>query len=431
MQEGSAQIRMKKRHMANRKDKQHIDPHAAREAEKYGTPIPSREFILDFLEQAGQPLSHSHLQREFDLTSEDLQIALKRRLRAMERDGQLVMNRKGRFGIPEKMQLLPGRVVGHRDGFGFVVPDEGGDDLFLTPNEMRSVFHGDRVLARVTSIDARGRLSGNIAEVLERNTDKIVGRYFLESGVGFVVSDNQRINQDILIPADKAGDAKPGQIVVAAITMQPTRRFEARGEIIKVLGDHMAPGMEIEVAIYGHGLPFTWSEAIKEDVTRYTREIDPEDIAGRIDLRDLPLVTIDGEDAKDFDDAVYCEPREKGGWRLFVAIADVSHYVTPKTALDKEAFTRGNSVYFPGHVVPMLPEILSNGLCSLNPNVDRLSMVCEMVISPDGEMVRSKFYDAVIRSHARLTYTDVAKVLIDKDKYLSNRYAELLPQLMA
>ncbi len=405
------------------------DPFAAREAEKYENPIPSREFILSHLAERGRPATKEQLIEEFQLVTEDQQEALRRRLIAMLRDGQLLKNRKGAHGPIESMELISGRVIGHKDGFGFIVPDTEGEDLFVSPRQMRMVFHGDRVLARVASVDSRGRREGMIVEVLERNTQQIVGRFYTESGTAFVEPSNQRINQDILIPPDDFNGATHGQIVVAAITSQPTQHTRPLGKIVEVLGDHMAPGMEINVAIRSHDLPLHWPEDALAEASRFAAEVPEEACIGRTDFRDLPFVTIDGEDAKDFDDAVYCESRDKSGWTLYVAIADVGHYVRPGSALDKEAYKRGNSVYFPSRVIPMLPETLSNNLCSLNPKVDRLVMVCKMTIHESGRIMRYQFHEGVIHSHARLTYNQVHAMMEKNDKRMCERFADVVPHL--
>lgn len=412
--------------MAKKLPKQ--DPHAAREAEKYENPIPSREFILEMLAGVGEPMGWRQIAKHLDLHQDDQVEALQRRLRAMERDGQLILNRRNGYCILEKTDLLAGRVIGHPDGFGFMVLDEGGDDLYIGPREMRQVFHGDRVVARVAGIDRRGRREAAIVDVLERANSQLVGRYYSERGVGYVVPDNKRISQDILIAQEDLSKAKEGQFVVVEIVEQPTTRHEAIARIVDVLGDHMAPGMEIDIAIRSHDLPKEWPVAVQEEIKIFSEEVPEQAKQGRLDLRAVPLVTIDGEDARDFDDAVYCERHGKG-WRLLVAIADVSSYVAPGTALDMEARKRGNSVYFPGEVIPMLPEILSNGLCSINPKVDRLCMVCELFISPAGIMQSYKFHEAVMCSHARLTYNKVAAMLVDKDEALRAEYQAVLPHL--
>jgi ribonuclease R len=413
--------------MSKLKDKK--DPFSEREAQKYENPIPSREFILEHLAERGRPATQLQLQDELELNSAEQREALRRRLIAMCRDGQLLRNRKGAYGPLENMEMIAGRVIGHKDGFGFVEPDTGEDDLFLSPREMRRVFHGDRVLVRVASMDTRGRREGSIVEVLEHNTQQIVGRFYCESGTAFVESANQRITQDILIPPDFQNGATHGQMVVAAITDQPTSHAHPLGRIIEVLGDHMAPGMEINVSIRNHEIPTVWPEDVLLEASRFAPTVTEDSITGREDLRHLPFVTIDGDDAKDFDDAVYCEPRAKGGWMLYVAIADVSHYVKPHSALDKEAEKRGNSVYFPGRVIPMLPETLSNNLCSLIPDADRLAMVCTMTIHPTGRIMEYDFSEAVFRSHARLTYNQVHDMMEKNDKRMRERFAPHVPRL--
>ncbi|MCW9088426.1 MAG: ribonuclease R [Gammaproteobacteria bacterium] len=404
------------------------DPHHSREAQKYENPIPSREFIMQLLEEAGQPLNRQEIAEQLELESDEQLEALRRRLRAMERDGQVIFNRRGGYGLVSKMHLIRGRVIGHADGFGFLVPDEGGDDLFLSAREMHSCLHGDRVVARVAGVDRRGRREAAIVEVLEHANVHIAGRYYYDNGVGFVVADNKRINQDILVPNDEAYGAEDGQLVVAEIREYPTKRRQAVGRVVEILGDHMAAGMEIDVAIRSHDLPQVWSPLVEAESESLPVEVPEEAKQGRTDLRELSLVTIDGEDTMDFDDAVYCEP-QGDGWRLIVAIADVSHYVNPGSALDAEARVRGNSVYFPGRVIPMIPEALSNGLCSINPEVDRLCMVCDMALSASGKLDDYSFYPGVMRSHARLTYNKVAGILVDGDKELREQYRAQVPML--
>jgi ribonuclease R len=404
------------------------DPFAAREAEKYAQPIPSREFIMELLEQAGQPLRREQIAEALKLKDDESLEALQRRLRAMERDGQLLFNRRSEYCLASKVELITGRVTAHSQGFGFLIPDQGGDDLYLPAQEMRALMHGDRVSVREVGLDRRGRREGVVVEVLERNVKQLVGRLFIESGVGFVIADNKRIHQDILIPREDFHGANHGQIVVVDIIEQPTRQRQAIGKVVEVLGEHMAPGMEIDIAIRSHGLPQEWPAAVEQAITHYSELVRDEDKQGRDDFRQLPFVTIDGEDARDFDDAVYCEPHGKG-WRLLVAIADVSHYVKPNSALDEEAKNRGTSVYFPERVIPMLPEILSNGLCSLKPQTDRLCLVCEMEIDNKGAVKQSRFCEGVIYSNARMTYTKVAAILVDKDPALREQYKNILTPL--
>ena len=404
------------------------DPNRQREAKKYENPIPSREFILDTLTAHGAPLAFAEIATALELTTEPDLIALERRLGAMVRDGQLLRNRKDAFCIVNHKDLIAGRVIGHPDGFGFVRPDDGGDDLYLYPKDMKALFHGDRVVVRVSGRDRRGRLEGSLVETLERNTRTVVGRLYQESGVGFVAPDNKRLSHDVIIPSDRLAGATHGQIVVAEITDQPTSRTQPIGRVREVLGDHMAPGMETDIAIRAHDLPVEWPAQVEAEVAGLTPEVPETAKAGRTDLRKLALVTIDGSDARDFDDAVYCERKPKG-WKLLVSIADVSSYVVPGTALDTEALERGNSVYFPDRVIPMLPEILSNGLCSLNPEVDRLCMTAELYIDFEGKVTRTRFYSAVMRSQARLTYDQVAAMIVDGDPDLCVRHAKLLPHL--
>ncbi|MBV5308032.1 ribonuclease R [Chromatium okenii] len=404
------------------------DPHHLREANKYANPIPSREFILDILTKNRAPLSLAELATDLALTTEIDLIALERRLTAMVRDGQLLRNRNEAFCLVNQSDLIAGRVIGHPEGFGFVRPDEGGDDLYLYAKEMRTVFHGDRVVVRVNGRDRRGRLEGAVVEILERNTHSVVGRIYQEGGVGFVMPDSKRLTHDIVIPSDRLKGAQHGQIVVAEITDQPTLRTPPIGRVLEVLGDHMAAGMETDIAIRTHELPIEWPAEVLAEVAGLTAEVPEAAKAGRVDLRQLALVTIDGADARDFDDAVYCEKKPKG-WKLLVCIADVSAYVVPGTALDAEAESRGNSVYFPDRVIPMLPEILSNGLCSLNPQVDRLCMTAELYVNAEGKVTRTRFFEAVMRSQARLTYDQVAAMVVDGDAELCTQFANLLPQL--
>ena len=393
------------------KSRKSSDPFAARESEKYANPIPSREFILEHLEELGAPASFSKLCKQLELKEEERIEGLRRRLIAMSRDGQIISNRKGVYGLATHMDLIKGIVQGTKDGVGYLIPEDGTEDLFLSLREMEKLFDGDQVLARHSGFDNRGRKEGTVVEILKRRYQQIVGRFFMESGFGVVVADNKRIGHEILIPEKQIGDAKDGEFVVAEISEYPSRRRKAIGAVTEVLGDHSTPGLEIEVAIRSHSLPHTWPADVKKQTARIPKSVGEKDIVGRFDLRDIPFVTIDGEDAKDFDDAVFAHRHQRGNWTLYVAIADVSNYVEVDSALDEEAINRSTSVYFPGHVIPMLPEALSNGLCSLKPKVDRLAMVCEMEISAEGKLGDFSFYEAVIHSHGRMTYTEVADIL--------------------
>lgn len=382
---------------------------------------------MQTLDEEGCPLSFNKLVDHLQITEEQSE-ALDFRLRAMVRDGQVIRNRKGGYCVVNKTDLIVGRVIGHKDGFGFLAPDEGGEDLFLLPREMRQVLHGDRVVVRVSGIDSRGRREGAIVEVLERAHSRIVGRIHLESEVGFVRPDNRRITHEIIVPSSELGGASEGDIVSVELIVQPSKRTQAVGKVVELLGEHMAAGMETDIAIRSHEIPVEWPDEVERQISSFSEEVSEGDKQEREDLRHLPLVTIDGEDARDFDDAVFCQ-RTRNGWRLYVAIADVSHYVKPAKPLDREGHKRGNSVYFPDRVIPMLPEILSNGLCSLKPRVDRLCMVCELLFDREGQVVRSRFYEAVMHSQARLTYNKVAAMLVDGDSRLSREHAELLPHL--
>ncbi len=399
----------------SRKRSKNSDPFASREAANYENPIPSREFIIEHLEARDGPASLKVIARELKLADDTNYEALRRRLNAMLRDGQLLLNRRGDFGVIDRMSLLRGRVQGHKDGYGFFINDEGGDDLFINFREMNKVYDGDRVLVRPSGEQHRGKDEAAIIEILERAHKQLVGRFSLDEGVASVTPENKRICQDVLIASGGQMSAKPGQMVIVEIQQYPAKRKLAVGKVIEVLGEHMAPGMEIDVALRAHDIPFEWPDAVEQQLKGFVAEVTEKDAAKRVDLRNMPFVTIDGEDARDFDDAVYAEARIGGGWVLWVAIADVSHYVAVDSALDKEACERGTSVYFPEQVIPMLPELLSNGLCSLNPHVDRLTMACEMTIAADGEVETYRFCEAVIHSHARLTYTKVNDMLMATD----------------
>ena len=403
------------------------DPNYAKELAKYDNPIPSREFILQIIRTHNAPMTKEEIFVALGITDETQQEAMRRRLRAMENDGQLVFTKRKCYALPEKLDLLKGMVIGHREGFGFLQVEGKKDDFFIPNVQMQKVMHGDYVLAQPNGFDRKGRPEVRIVRVLEANKKQIVGRFFLEQGIGYVVPDDSRITRDILIPDNARLGARMGQVVVVELHPRTAPFFQPIGKITEVLGDNMAKGMEVEIAIRKHDIPHSFPSAVEKQLKKWAEEVPEEAKRGRVDLRDLPLVTIDGEDARDFDDAVFCQKQGKG-WKLWVAIADVSYYVRPKSALDTEAYNRGNSVYFPNRVVPMLPEKLSNGLCSLNPQVDRLCMVCEITLSAKGKMTDYQFYEAVMNSHARLTYNKVAKIL-EKDTALCERYASLVPHL--
>lgn len=387
------------------------DPFRKREREKYENPVASREHILTYLKEPDRPVTFAHLIEALGVKTDEEIEGLRRRLKAMIRDGQLMMNRRGSYALVTEMNLIAGRVQGHKDGFGYLIPDEGKEDIYLPARQMRLVFPGDRVLVRAVSGDfKRKRAEGVIVEIIERNTQRVSGQFFKEEGVAFVESDIKEITQTVIIPPDETKGAKEGQFVTAEITAQPTLKRQPVGRIVEIIGDRSMHGLEIELAIRSYNIPYEWDPASLAEAHQFHDRVIETNLEGRKDLRALPFVTIDGEDAKDFDDAVYCH-REDRGYRLYVAIADVTHYLRPNSSLDISAKERGNSVYFPQRVVPMLPEILSNELCSLKPNQDRLVMVCDMSLSEEGALVRSEFYEGVIHSDARLTYNEVASLL--------------------
>ena len=408
--------------------KKNRDPHARREAARYEQPIASREFLLECFEESQGPLLFEQLAQLLEYSEDNQQIALQRRLNAMVRDGQLFRNRKGEYGVVSQADLIPGTVTAHPDGFGFLIPDAAGEDLFLAPKQMLSLLHGDRALVRESGRDRRGRREGKLVEVLQRGLSEISGQFHCEGRIGFVTPQNRRLYQDILVPPGEEGKAKPGDFVVVDIVEYPTKRAQAIGRVKEILGSDLNPSIHIELAIRNFGLPHVWSDAVKDETAGYGKQVPKNQLKGRYDIRHLPLVTIDGEDARDFDDAVYCEPNDQG-WRLLVAIADVSAYVKTGTALDAEAYERSTSTYFPYRVLPMLPEVLSNGLCSINPDVDRLCMLCEMHISRKGKLGKVQFHEAVMRSHARLTYNKVASMLVSGDKTLRKQYQAVVPHL--
>jgi len=381
---------------------------AGKKDKSYKYPIPKRGRILAFLRDAGRPQKPGELFQEFGLKAPEKRALLIDKLRNMVTAGQVLENRGGEFCLVEKLNLVTGKVSGHRDGFGFVNRDDDeGDDVFLSAREMQALFHGDRVAIKVIGEDRRGRTEGNLVEVLERGIREIPGQFIRERGIGLVIPDNPKLAHRILVAKGAANNAKPGQIVVVRILDYPTHVEQATGEIIEVMGSPGDKGLATDISIQSHGIPTDWPAEVTEQAGSYASEVPSEAKTDRVDLRDTHLLTIDGADARDFDDAVFCEPAGSG-FRLLVAIADVSHYVEKGSPLDTQAIRRGTSVYFPDRVVPMLPEALSNGLCSLNPNVDRLCMVCEMRVEPDGKVTKAKFYDAVMRSAARLTYSQVS-----------------------
>ena len=396
-----------------RRDKKRKKPHKGK---PYKHPIPSPNELIDFLKEAGRPVKAEAILKAFGLKGQRMRSQLVDRLHSMLRSGQILENRRHEYCLTAKLDLVTGTVSGHRDGFGFVVRDDGEpDDIYLSAREMRPLFDGDRVAVRIIGTDRRGRAEGDLVDILERGRRQIAGQFIRERGIGLVIPDNSRIAHRILIPKDKWNGARKGQMVVAEIVDYPTHVEQATGRIVDIIGSPDDKGIATDVAIHAHAIPYKWPRAVLDEIDHYGSTVPRKAKEGRYDLRDFDLVTIDGADARDFDDAVLCE-KEGNDWRLFVAIADVSHYVNVGSALDNEATKRGTSVYFPDRVVPMLPEVLSNGLCSLNPKVDRLCMVCEMRVNAQGKVTGSEFYEAVMRSKARLTYSQVWAFLDGKSR---------------
>jgi len=428
---------MSKRTSKSKKDKHKFsssteDPFLKREAEKYERPIPSREFILEHLKQRGKPANFSDLTKELSILDPELELALTRRIKAMVRASQLERLRGGYFWLTGQRRLVKGVVQiekGKKPKL-WVIPEDGSSRISLILKETAGIYNGNKVVVSVLEFEGQEPREGHLVEILEQQTLRVTGRFSTEPGFSYVIPHSKEISQDILIPQGKEKDAKEGDIVVVEITTSSIHWGEPLGSIIEVLGHEDNAGIEVLAATKAYGLPDEWPVAVLEEIKDFTETVPKTAKHDRLDIRHLSLVTIDGEDAKDFDDAVYCEAKSKGGgWRLYVAIADVSFYVKPDTSLDAEAALRGNSVYFPGKVIPMLPEVLSNGLCSLKPEVDRLCIVCIMNISADGKLGRSEFHEAIMHSKARLTYTKVAHMLVQKNDAVAEQYKEVLPHL--
>lgn len=402
------------------------DPFLLREREKYPNPLPSREWIIEVLTRIGVPLTVEDLAYKLSIENSEEEV-FGYRLRAMVRDGQLYINRRGAVCVADKIDLVKCRVEGHKDGYGFAVPltDTGEPDFALNEKQMRNLMHGDIITVRPTGFDRRGRREGRVLEVLERAQDRLVARIYREYGMAIAEPEDKRVNHSVILPNTPADSFSDGQVAVIAIDTYPVGARPATGHLIKVLGDYADEGMEIEIAVRKHRLPYEFSSGCLNAAEGIPDEVLPQDFKGREDLRHLPLVTIDGADARDFDDAVFAEKIGRD-YRLIVAIADVGHYVRPHDAIDRDARERGTSVYFPRRVIPMLPEKLSNGICSLNPDVDRLCMVCDMLFSVSGSLKSYEFYPAVMRSHARLTYGQVWQWLETGEKHSLKKQIDTL-----
>ena len=402
------------------------DPFASRESKKYDDPIPSREYIMKVLGDSSAPVKFKSLIEKLGITKEDHITSLKYRLGAMERDGQVLRNRKKSYCLVDKIQLFPGKVVVKNNGFGFVDLDINNQKLLLSYKDLRTVFHGDKVL--VTRVDDRalGKKRGELVEITERSIEKLTGVLHDQGDFFTLDPDNKEVIQKIIISKSNSGKAKDKQLVEINILEYPTKYCPTIAKVTKIIGKHgIEKGSlnEIRLALKKYEIPHEWPEELQPELDKIPEKVTPAAKKDRLDLRELPLVTIDGIDAKDFDDAVYCQRKKnKSGWKLWVAIADVSFYVRPGMTLDEQAYERGTSVYFPNKVIPMLPEKLSNGLCSLVPDQERLCFACEMDISNDGEVQKYKFVPAVMKSWARLTYTQVKEYLEDNSQELVDKY---------
>ncbi len=404
------------------------DPQYAKQEAQYGQAIPSRPFLMELLEQY-RDLTFEEISKLFGFNKEWQREALEYRLNAMMRAGQLYRSRDERYRIMDPKASITGVVEGHPEGFGFLTPDEGGDDLFIPPQGMRRVMHGDRVSAKVAGFDNRNRRIAAIDEVLEHNTTEFIARLFREGPTLTLVPENRKISNHFAIEKSETKNARHLDIVRAEILEYPSEKGMGRAKVIELFGDEITVEIEIEQALLEHDIPHIFPDAVKEEVKAIPVEVTQKEHEGRKDYREIPLVTIDGITARDFDDAVYCKPMDFG-YRLYVAIADVSHYVRLESAISNEAENRGNSVYFPNRVIPMLPVELSNGICSLNPDVDRLCMVAELDINRNGELIDYHFFEGVMRSHARLTYTLVHQI-IEGDELLRESYSHLTHHLDA
>lgn len=403
------------------------DPNAKTEAQKYEQPIASREWLISVLTDDNQPRNREEIAEMVNIHSEQDVEALRRRLRAMVRDGQLVCSRKGYYSVIHEVHDMTGTVELSRNGDCFIRMDD--NRVYIREKQMRMVFIGDEVKVKVANVDSEGRYVGQIIDIIKRSTKTLIGRVNCDYGVYYIVPENAGMHHRVLLLPGTGVEAQVGDMVVCEITLQPTLHTQAAGSVIKVLGDSMDAETAISAALDAFDIPHEFNQKVAAENDALPDEVQAIDLEERKDFRKLPLITIDGEDARDFDDAVYCERQLLGGWKLIVAIADVSHYVQPGSALDDEAIRRGNSTYFPGTVVPMLPEKISNGLCSLKPKVDRLCLACEMTISKKGELKKFQFYPAVMHSHARLTYNQVNEILTEDNTPLHQEFADVLPNI--
>ncbi|MDP7350268.1 MAG: RNB domain-containing ribonuclease, partial [Nitrospinota bacterium] len=394
--------------------------------------ITEKEILKFMREEASRPLKRKELANAFNINSDDYRI-FRHLVKDMIQEGTLIKIKGGRYGIPEKMNLVTGTLQSHPDGFGFVIPEkshEGSEtstgDIYIGARKMKDAMHGDKVVCRVESHGYKGKKEGRIIRIVERCYESLVGTYEHSGNFGFVIPNERRINKDIYIPKKCTGKARKGQAVVVEITRYPRAEHNPEGKVIEVLGYPDNPDVEVEMIIRSHGLFNRFPEETLEETEKVPLKISDKELRERKDFRDLLTITIDGENAKDFDDAISLEKPDGKNYRLYVHIADVSHYVTENSGLSREAYKRGTSVYFLDRVIPMLPQKLSNEICSLKPKEDRLTVTVEMDIDSGGEILRNHIYSSVINSNERMTYTDVAKILENKDKKLAKRYDYLL-----
>ncbi|CAL4326615.1 ribonuclease R [Buchnera aphidicola] len=407
-----------------------VDPYHKRESKKYKNPIPSREYIISWLKKCTDLISQKNLEKKFGIINQEEKKALRRRLRAMERDGQIIYTRNRCYITPENLQVVQGKVIGHRDGYGFLRSETLQDDLWLSSEQMKSCIHGDVILAHVINSDRKGRSAARFLKILKPNASLIVGRYHVDDKKQFVIPDDTRFNFKILITSSIKESIAIGSIVVVKLKKHPIRSNKIKGLIVEVLGKEMGTNLAIDIALRTYSIPFSWPKEVEKQLCMINNKIHLCDRNNRIDLRHLPFFTIDDEDACDFDDAIFCKKKInfEEGWNLWVAISDVSYYIQPNTALDKAALERGTSIYFPSLVIPMLPEKISTDLCSLNPNEERLCLICEMSLSNKGELISYKHYEAIICSHGRFTYNEIFKIW-NNDIFLCSKYKKFLKDI--
>ena len=385
--------------------------------------------LLAFMkEEAYKPLTVQELEEMLEITDADEYKELVKALVTLEEKGLIVRTRSNRYGLPEKMNLIKGKISAHAKGFAFLLPEDPSfDDVFIPPSELGTAMNGDTVLVRLSTQTGGTKKEGTVIRIVERNIETVVGTYTETKSFGFVIPDDKKITNDIFIPKHAKNGAVEGHKVVVRLTSYPEGRMSAEGEVVEILGHKNDPGIDILSVIHKHGLPGEFPPEAMEQANETPETIDENDLKGRRDLRDQTIVTIDGADAKDLDDAVTVTKLKNGHYKLGVHIADVSHYVTEGSPIDKEAYERGTSVYLVDRVIPMIPHRLSNGICSLNPKVDRLTMSCEMLINKQGQVVEHEIFQSVIKTTERMTYSDVNKILVDDDQELKQKYEALVP----